>query len=58
MMHLFGVMHTQMRADRDRYITVHKNNIIPYFRREYDVWHLNIFLNPHPHLISDLQGVQ
>jgi len=37
MMHLFGVMHTQMRADRDRYITVHKNNIIPYFRREYDI---------------------
>ena len=37
MMHLFGVMHTQMRADRDKYITVYKNNIIPYFKHEYDV---------------------
>ena len=42
MMHLFGVMHTQMRADRDKYITVYKNNIIPYFRREYDV---SVFLH-------------
>ena len=37
MMHLFGVMHTQMRADRDKYITVYKENVIPFFRREYDV---------------------
>ena len=52
---MFGVMHTQMRADRDKYITVFKNNVIPSFRREYDVGNITdltkfIF----PRLVSDL----
>ena len=37
MMHMFGVMHTQMRADRDKYITVLKKNVKSFYRREYDV---------------------
>ena len=37
MMHMFGVMHTQMRADRDKYITIYKNNVQSFYRREYDV---------------------
>ena len=37
MMHMFGVMHTQMRADRDKYITVLKKNVQSFYRREYDV---------------------
>ena len=37
MFHMFGVMHTQMRADRDNYITINNNNIQPSYRREYEV---------------------
>ena len=36
--HMFGVMHTQMRPDRNKYIKVHKQNIIPYYRSEYKVF--------------------
>ena len=54
MMHMFGVMHTQMRADRDKYITVFKNNVTPFYRREYDVSDSWIFLLSFPHLVSDL----
>jgi len=36
-MHMFGVMHTQMRADRDKYITIYKNNVQSFYRREYDI---------------------
>ena len=39
MFHMFGVMHTQMRADRDKYINVYKNNVQRFYRREYDVRH-------------------
>ena len=37
MFHLFGVMHTQMRADRDNYINILSKNIQPAYRQEYTV---------------------
>ena len=37
MFHLFGIMHTQMRADRDQHITVLRQNIQRAFSQEYDV---------------------
>merc|ERR1712106_679343 len=37
MFHMFGVMHTQMRTDRDKYINVYKNNVQRFYRREYDI---------------------
>ena len=35
--HLFGIMHTQMRPDRDEHITVLSQNIQRSYSREYDV---------------------
>ena len=37
MMHIIGMKHTQMRADRDKYIKVLKKNVQSFYRREYDV---------------------
>ena len=35
--HLFGIMHTQMRPDRDQHITILSHNIQRSYSREYDV---------------------
>ena len=35
--HLFGIMHTQMRPDRDEHITILSQNIQRSYSREYDV---------------------
>ena len=37
MFHLFGIMHTQMRRDRDEHITILRQNIQSQFSQEYDV---------------------
>ena len=37
MFHLFGIMHTQMRSDRDQHITILRQNIQRSFSQEYDV---------------------
>lgn len=39
MFHLFGIMHTQMRSDRDQHITILRNNIQRSFSQEYDICH-------------------
>jgi len=39
MFHLFGIMHTQMRPDRDNYITILRQNIQRQYSQEYDICH-------------------
>merc|ERR1712055_739958 len=37
--HVFGVMHTQKRPDRDRYVKVLKRNIKDAYEHSYDICH-------------------